>query len=602
MKRFTTGLRPITQSARLCLSLAFTLFVAKDSLAQSAASYVFTPVQGTYTEITGGTGVSAIQVDQALSQVPIGFNFSYCGNTYSQALASSNGWLSFKLTSTNSCSSNEFTYLNSDVKPGLMALWDDHSGAGGTASYKTEGTAPNRVFTLEWKNWKWYYNAPAPVISFQVKLYETTNIIEYHYRQEAEPVYLGTTGPYMGATIGISDGQATVGYLSLNNTSASPTASATVYTTDLITKPATGQIYRFSPPTTTPQTCAAPTAPTATGITATTAVLNWTESGTANQWQIKYGAAGFNVNTGGTAILTGTKPYTLNPPLSPSTAYEYYVRAICGPNDTSAWSPAAAFTTLCSTPAVTSFNGASRCGAGTVQLTAATSAGAAIQWYAAATGGSALATGNSFTTPNLSTTTSYYITAKSGSCESSPRQEVVATINEAASVASITADLSNAPTVAFQAVDPQHVATYAWDFGSGGGTSALQNPSYLYPASPTAQTYTVRLVVHNDCGNDTVITNVTIPGNTNVNNLNVAMDALKLYPNPATNLVKLEHNSAYRMKQLVITNVLGQTVLSVPLSDQQLQQINVASLPAGMYHVQVIFEEGVVNRKLELLR
>lgn len=601
MKRFTPGLRPFVQRALSYLPfLALTLFTAKDSLAQSAVTYAFTPMQGTYAEVSGGTSVSAIQVDQALSQVPIGFSFSYCGNSYSQVLASSNGWLSFKLTSSNSCSSNELTYLNSDVKPGLMVLWDDHSGAGGTASYKTDGTAPNRVFTMEWKNWKWYYNAPAPVISFQVKLYETTNIIEYHYRREAEPVYIGTTGPYMGATIGICDGQATLNYLSLTSTSAAATASSAVYTTDLITKPLTGQIYRFTPPTT--QICAAPTAPTATGVTATTAVLNWTESGMANQWQIKYGTTGFNVNTGGTAILTSTKPYTLNPPLSPSTAYEYYVRAICGPHDTSAWSPVTAFTTLCSTPAVTGFNGASRCGAGTVQLDAATSAGATIQWYAAASGGTALATGNNYTTPNLSATTSYYVTAKSGTCESSPRQEVVATINEPAAVASITANLSNAPTVAFQAVDPQYVTTYAWDFGSGGGTSALQNPSYQYPASPTAQTYTVRLVVHNDCGNDTVTTTVIVPGNTNVNDLDISMDALKLYPNPAMAFVKLEHNSMYRMKHLIITNVLGQTVLSMPLSDQQLQQINVSGIASGIYNVQVIFDEGAVNRKLELVK
>ncbi len=602
MNRFTLKLRTCLKSALSGLPiLALCLLTTRSSHAQTAASYVFTPVQGTYTELTGGTSVAAIQVDQALSQVPIGFNFSYCGTSYSQALASSNGWLSFTLNSTNSCSSNEYTYLTSVVKPGLMPLWDDHSGAGGSASYKTEGTAPNRVFTMEWKNWKWYYNAPAAVISFQVKLYETTNIIEYHYRQEAEPVYISTSS-YMGATIGICDAQPTISYLSLNNTSASPTASSTLYTTGIITKPATGQIYRFAPPGTNPQTCAAPTGPAATSVTATTAVLNWTESGTATQWQIKYGAAGFNVNTGGTAIVTTSKPYTLNPPLNASTAYEYYVRSICGPNDTSAWSPVTAFTTLCTTPAVTNITGASRCGTGTLQLSAATITGATIQWYAAATGGTALATGNSFTTPVLNSTTSYFVTAKSGSCESSPRQEVVATINAPATVDGITADVSNAPSVTFQAENPQHVSTYAWNFGSGNGTSTVQNPTYQYPVSNTAQTYTVTLIVHNDCDNDTVTTTVTIPGSTHAKDLDVSIDALKLYPNPAMSFVKLEHHSAYRMQQLTITNVLGQTVLSVPVINQQVQQIDVSGLASGVYHVMIKFEEGVVNRKLEIVK
>mgnify|MGYP003575438154 FL=1 len=92
-------------------------------------------------------------------------------------------------------------------------------------------------------------------------------------------------------------------------------------------------------------TCAAPTLPTVTAITGTSALLNWTETDKPSQWQIKYGIKGFNVNTAGTSILTSTKPYALNPPLMRATAYDYYVRAICGVGDTSAWSPVTNFTT-----------------------------------------------------------------------------------------------------------------------------------------------------------------------------------------------------------------------------------------------------------------
>ncbi|MDX9790599.1 MAG: hypothetical protein RBT61_07205, partial [Candidatus Kapabacteria bacterium] len=41
-----------------------------------------------------------------------------------------------------------------------------------------------------------------------------------------------------------------------------------------------------------------------------------------------------------------------------------------------------------------------------------------IKWYAASTGGSPLYTGDTFETPNLSTTTTYYVAAYDGSCES----------------------------------------------------------------------------------------------------------------------------------------------------------------------------------------
>lgn len=114
---------------------------------------------------------------------------------------------------------------------------------------------------------------------------------------------------------------------------------------------ASGDASEWSPVTTfttlsaAPVTCVVPTMPTASAITATTASLNWTQYGAPVQWQIKYGVRGFNVNTAGTSIITSSKPYMLNPPLAPATAYDYYIRAICGAGDTSDWSVVANFTT-----------------------------------------------------------------------------------------------------------------------------------------------------------------------------------------------------------------------------------------------------------------
>lgn len=50
-----------------------------------------------------------------------------------------------------------------------------------------------------------------------------------------------------------------------------------------------------------------------------------------------------------------------------------------------------------------------RCDAGTVSLSASPASGGTLSWYNVATGGTALATGNTFTTPSLNTTTSYYV-------------------------------------------------------------------------------------------------------------------------------------------------------------------------------------------------
>src|SRR5207249_2698575 len=65
-------------------------------------------------------------------------------------------------------------------------------------------------------------------------------------------------------------------------------------------------------------------------------------------------------------------------------------------------------------PQVTGTTPGSRCGAGDVTLGATGSAGTTLRWYSASTGGSPLATGNSFTT-SVPATTNFYVEAYDGS-------------------------------------------------------------------------------------------------------------------------------------------------------------------------------------------
>ncbi|PRX57757.1 Calx-beta domain-containing protein [Flagellimonas meridianipacifica] len=79
------------------------------------------------------------------------------------------------------------------------------------------------------------------------------------------------------------------------------------------------------------------------------------------------------------------------------------------------------------TPSVLTTTPASRCGEGTVTLSATSSEGT-LAWYASASGGTILGTGPSFVTPSLTTTTSFFVEATLNDC-TSPRTEVVATVN-----------------------------------------------------------------------------------------------------------------------------------------------------------------------------
>ncbi len=221
--------------------------------AQIGTDYGLVAAGGTYTQLSGGTTLGSLAANDVISgNLAIGFTFVLDGASYTQARASSNGWLSLGTGATGSVPANGLTNT-SPGRPFVAPLWDDLSGAGGflgigagTAVYQTTGSAPNRVFTMEWRNWKWdrTMSGVTNTISFQCKLYETTNAIEFVYRQQtSSPV--NSSG---GASIGISGVPTGTGnFLSLNNTGASPVASGTSETTNLSGRPATGQVYRFLP-------------------------------------------------------------------------------------------------------------------------------------------------------------------------------------------------------------------------------------------------------------------------------------------------------------------------------------------------------------------
>ncbi|AYN03812.1 hypothetical protein [Flavobacterium sp. 140616W15] len=204
--------------------------------------YTFSSESSVYKYIDGGIIVPSLSADDAISSwLDIGFPFQFGCETYTRFYASSNGIFTFNYRLIGPV--NENSPLSSwDSNITLLApLWDDLNGEGGTFSYKTIGTAPNRIFTAEWKNWKWLHVTSPPVISFQVKLYEGTNTIEYVYNQET------SNKANASASIGMFNENtlnAAAKQLWLNNSSKNPVASIN-FTDTINTSPASGQVYRF---------------------------------------------------------------------------------------------------------------------------------------------------------------------------------------------------------------------------------------------------------------------------------------------------------------------------------------------------------------------
>ncbi|HTO15574.1 MAG TPA: GEVED domain-containing protein [Edaphocola sp.] len=78
-------------------------------------------------------------------------------------------------------------------------------------------------------------------------------------------------------------------------------------------------------------------------------------------------------------------------------------------------------------------------------------------------------------------------------------------------------------------------------------------------------------------------------------------DILKLYPNPTGQTVTIENKSNFKMKNIIITNVLGQQVMKLAAKESK-QVINVSNLASGLYQVTIEFDEGTMNRKLEVMK
>ncbi|MDP3114947.1 MAG: carboxypeptidase regulatory-like domain-containing protein [Candidatus Cloacimonadaceae bacterium] len=199
--------------------------------------YSFNATTGTYVPITG-TPIPSIHSDDALSEaINIGFTFPYGENVYTVVRVSSNGWVGFGPTFAHSNLSNQL--LSTEYRPLAAPLWDDISLSGGTAQYLVTGTAPNRIFTVQYQNARWNYSATNQ-FNFQVRLYETGKI---------DFIYGTYTGTPSNASASIGINMLPGGSTWIYSVTPGPpaTVSQTTENISISAFPANGTIYEFLP-------------------------------------------------------------------------------------------------------------------------------------------------------------------------------------------------------------------------------------------------------------------------------------------------------------------------------------------------------------------
>jgi hypothetical protein len=368
---------------KFVIALTASIFCTISKVESQTFNYNFTALASVFSPLpTGTVAIHGAGVDDALSAaIGIPFNFVYNCTPYNTFKVSSNGVM---FLGSGAVGTNATNNLNTSTdRLAIAPLWDDLATmtTSGKVSYIVTGVSPNRVLQIEWLNMKWSWSATSEVISFQAKLYETTNVIEYIYRQDAGVITLN------GASIGIS-GPLSGQFYSLPNTGINPIPSQVVEVTSIGVKPATGQLYRFTPAT-----------PTIS----------------LNNQNICSGGSATLIPSGGNTYTWSTSATTPSIVVSPVVNTVYTVQS----GVTGCIGTQTAMVTVSvqpSSPAVTpSF--AAVCGSVAPTFTASGSTGI-YAWYNAING-PVLSTNTIYTTPTLTSSATYYLAASAATLQAS---------------------------------------------------------------------------------------------------------------------------------------------------------------------------------------
>lgn len=226
-----------------------------------------------------------------------------------------------------------------------------------------------------------------------------------------------------------------------------------------------------------------PTAPATTGNSRCgtgTVTLNAT-GGTAGQYRW------YTVATGGIAITGQTNPaYT--PTVTATTNFWVEIN-----NGTCTSTRTIVTATVNTPPTAPTTTGNSRCGAGSITVSAAGGTAGQYRWYSVATGGAAITgqTNATFTT-TVSITTNFYVSIFNGTCEST-RTPVVATVNTIPLAPTTVGASGCSPGSVTLTANGASNGQYRWYTVATGGTAipGQQNTTFTTPVLSGNATYYV---------------------------------------------------------------------------------------------------------------
>lgn len=139
-----------------------------------------------------------------------------------------------------------------------------------------------------------------------------------------------------------------------------------------------------------------------------------------------------------------------------------------------------------------------------------------------------------------------------------------------------------------------------WSITPGTGTATI-SAAGLVTAQSNGTVWAKAVSVQDTTKSDSLQITISNQGGLNISDLQLSTDKLKLYPNPANNMLYLENKSLYTIKQITIFDASGKKVF-IGSKAQNHSEINISSFASGIYNVKIAFEEGEVNRKLIVVK
>lgn len=367
--------------------------------------------------------------DQLHSGVNIGFPFQFFCSTYTTCYISSNGFITFNPSSGNGCCSGATLPSNTTPDNLIACAWTDlYPPAGGVINCLTIGSAPSRTFIVNYINIAHFSGQTNPITQ-QIKLMETSNIIEIH--TTTKPSNNQTT------TMGIQNAGGTIGF-AVTGRNANSTWSAS------------NEAVRFTPIYTCVATQVTQVSPASMSVTGTNSFCAGGSSTLTAQGNVTY------TWTGGTA--SNSQSVVINP--TTNTTY-----SVSGTNAFGCVANAVVNVTVFAGTPTLSINSSTNnvCLGKTVTLTASGAIG--YSWSGGVSNGVGF----------VPTSTGTYVVTGSNSCGNSTAAVVVtvAPLPVAAIVTPTTVCAGNTATLSASAA----ATSYTWYPVNAPGANVIVSPS-----------------------------------------------------------------------------------------------------------------------------